>query len=233
MHDLSGTYVHFGDRERRKRRVRGAMMMATLMAAAVAAGHSWAPEVAVAETLPVVAVPPSRDSALSAMTGEMETVRGELVDATARLERWSRVFGYARKYRIAPDLARAIYDAAIAERLDPELAFPVVRLESEFRERATSPVGAAGLTQLMHATARQFQPGITREQLYDRDTNLRIGFRYLRHLIRWQKGDVQMALLAYNRGPAAVEVAQELALDASNGYDRIVLKGYKGRGTLD
>jgi soluble lytic murein transglycosylase-like protein len=208
-------------------------MMAALMLAAAVAGHSWVPAVAVAETLPGLTAPTSRDSVLNALHGEMEGVRGELVDATARLERWSRVFGYARKYRIAPELAVAIYDAAIAERLDPELAFPVVRLESEFREGATSPVGAAGLTQLMLATAREFQPGITREQLYDRDTNLRIGFRYLRHLIRWQKGDVQMALLAYNRGPAAVEVAQELALDASNGYDRIVLKGYKGRGTLD
>jgi soluble lytic murein transglycosylase-like protein len=205
------------------------MLLATLMLTAGLAGHSWVPADAGAVTLDSVGRPPERDSAIAAL-GE---VRQELDEATARLERWNRIFGFARRYHIAPDLSRAIYDAAVAERIDPALAFPVVKLESGFKDHAISPVGAVGLTQVMLATARQFDPTMTRERLYDRDTNLRIGFRYLREMIQWQKGDVQMALLAYNRGPAAVEVAQELSLDASNGYDRIVLKGYKGRGTLD
>lgn len=233
MKDLSGTYVHHSDHERRRRRIRGGLMLAALMTAAGLAGYSWAPVEAGAVMVSSARPLAADDSVVTALDKELGVVRDDLTHASARLERWNRVFGYARRYRITPDLARAIYDAAIAERLDPELAFPVVRLESAFRERATSSVGAAGLTQLMLATAREFEPEITREGLYHRETNLRIGFRYLRRLIQWQKGDVQMALLAYNRGPAAVEVAQELALDASNGYDRIVLKGYRGRGTLD
>ncbi|MBL8981253.1 MAG: transglycosylase SLT domain-containing protein [Gemmatimonadetes bacterium] len=233
MKDLSRTYVHHSDRERRKRRIRGGLMLAALMAAAGLAGYAWAPVEAGAVTVREAGAITGRDSALANLHGEVGAARERLGHASERLERWNRVFGYARRYRIAPDLARAIYDAAVAERLDPDLAFPVVRLESAFKERATSPVGAIGLTQLMLGTAREFEPSITREQLYHRDTNLRIGFRYLRRLIQWQKGDVQMALLAYNRGPGAVVAAQELALDASNGYDRIVLKGYRGRGTLD
>ncbi len=230
MKDLRGTYVHRSDQERRKRRIRGAFMLAMVMAAGALAGHSWVPVEAGAVTLPE-----ARASVLDVATlhREVEGVRGELRFATARLERWNRIFGFARKYRIETDLSRAIYDASVAERIDPELAFALVRLESRFDDRATSSAGASGLTQLMLPTARQFEPDITREQLYDRDTNLRIGFRYLRELIKWQRGDVQLALLAYNRGPAAVETARELALDASNGYDRIVLKGYRGRGTLD
>ena len=44
---------------------------------------------------------------------------------------------------------------------------------------------------------------------------------------------MQMALLVYNRGPAAVGISKELGLDPSNGYDRILLKGYRGRGVID
>jgi soluble lytic murein transglycosylase-like protein len=232
MHDLSATYVHRGDVDRRRRRVRGALMFGLVMASAVLAGHSWVPEEAVAEPL-TGHLPASHVAEIAQLGGELEAARGELRVATASLERWNRIFGYAKEFRIPSDLAGAIYDAAIIERLDPDLAFPLVRLESEFNERATSPVGAAGLTQLMLATAREYDRSITKDRLYDRETNLRIGFRYLRRLIKWQRGDVQMALLAYNRGPSAVMVAQDLALDASNGYDRVVLKGYRGRGILD
>ena len=85
----------------------------------------------------------------------------------------------------------------------------------------------------MLPTARFFQKDITKDQLYNRDTNLRIGFRYLRTLVREYKGNVQLALLVYNRGPVAVEASREQGLDPSNGYERVVMKGYKGRGVID
>jgi len=108
-----------------------------------------------------------------------------------------------------------------------------VQVESRFNPRAGSPAGAVGLTQLMPATAREFHPGITREALLDPATNLRIGFRYLRALIREQKGDLRLALLVYNRGPVAV--GQDLArgVDPTNGYEKVVMRGYRGRGVLD
>lgn len=230
MKDLSGTYVHRGDVERRNRRIRGGLMFLGLAVALTVAVQSWAPVEAGATP---VAAAQKEAAAVSMLQKELEVARGELRIATAHLERWNRIFEYARHYKIASDLSASIYDAAVNERIDPDLAFPLVRLESEFKERATSSVGAAGLTQLMLATAREYDKDLTREDLYDRDTNLRIGFRYLRSLIKWQRGDVQMALLAYNRGPAAVITAKELDLDASNGYDRVVLRGYRGRGVLD
>ncbi len=232
MKDLRGTYVHAGDVERGRRRVRGTIMAVALVGTTVLAAKSWTPIEAGA--VPVSASSPAKTVAeVEALRQEIEAARGELRVATAHIERWNRIFEYAREYRIPSDLAGSIYDAAVNEKIDPELAFPLVRLESQFNERATSPVGAAGLTQLMLGTAREYDKGITREGLYDRETNLRIGFRYLRKLIKWQRGDVEMALLAYNRGPAAVITAKELDLDASNGYDSRILKGYRGRGTLD
>jgi soluble lytic murein transglycosylase-like protein len=164
---------------------------------------------------------------------ELEAVRGELDLANAQLERWHRIFGFSSTYKVGADLAASIYDIALAEGIEPDLAFRLVRLESQFNDRATSPVGAVGLTQLMLPTARYFQKGITRDELYDRKTNLRIGFRYLRSLIRENKGNVQLALLVYNRGPVAVKNSRQQGRDPSNGYDRIIMKGYTGRGVID
>lgn len=151
----------------------------------------------------------------------------------ASLNRWHRIYSYSAKYRIKPDLARRIYDAAITAGLEPELGFRLVRVESVFDTKAESPVGALGLTQLMPSTARLFEPGVTREQLLTADVNLRIGFKYLRALIREYKGDLKLALLVYNRGPVAVGRALAMGRNPANGYESIVTKGFRGNGTLD
>jgi soluble lytic murein transglycosylase-like protein len=149
------------------------------------------------------------------------------------LSRWHGIYGFSTRYRIKPDLARRIYDAAVSEGIEPELGFRLVRVESVFNPSAVSPAGALGLTQLMPGTAREFEPNVTREQLLDPDVNLRIGFRYLRTLIRTYKGDLKLALLVYNRGPVAVHNALAMGQSPANGYESIVTRGYRGRGTLD
>ena len=149
------------------------------------------------------------------------------------LTRWHRIYTYTRQYGIKTDLARRIYDASVAAGIEPELGFRLVRVESVFNPRAQSPVGALGLTQLMLGTAREFDANVSREQLLDPDINLRIGFKYLRGLIRDYKGDLRIALLVYNRGPGAVQSALSMGKDPANGYESIVMRGYRGRGTLD
>ena len=97
------------------------------------------------------------------------------------------------------------------------------------RNAATSPVGAVGLTQLMPATARWMEPGVTRSELRDPETNLRIGFKYLRYLLEKYDGNENLALLAYNRGPGTVDKALKRGRDPDNGYAAFV-KGEKGHG---
>ena len=152
-------------------------------------------------------------------------------DVRRELQRWSRVYGFADRYDIGADLAKAIHDEAIAAGLEPELAFRLVAIESEFNERATSRVGAVGLTQVMPSTAKYFVKDVTRSQLYDRHLNLRVGFRYLRTLIREYKS-LGLALLAYNRGPYAVQASIAAGEDPTNGYEKAVMRGYHGRGLL-
>lgn len=153
--------------------------------------------------------------------------------STQHLLRWNTVFTYARRYRITMELAGLIHDIALEEKIEPELAFRLVRLESRFDPNVVSHAGAIGLTQLMLGTARYFQPGVSAEALTDPATNLRIGFRYLRGLIREYRGDLKLALLVYNRGPTAVQNALALGEDPANGYDRLLMRGYTGRGVID
>jgi soluble lytic murein transglycosylase-like protein len=143
---------------------------------------------------------------------------------------------YAVRYAIPVDLAAAIERAAVQEGIDPDLAFRLVRVESRFDERAVSPAGALGLTQLMPATAAELQPGITREEIFARETNLRLGFRYLRWLLRRYDGDIEEALHAYNRGPGTVARIRASGGDPANGYADLVLRSgrlrapYRGDG---
>lgn len=129
------------------------------------------------------------------------------------------------KYGITEALASAIFDNAVAANIDPKLAYGLVKTESSFKPRATSHVGARGLTQVMPRTARWLQPGTKADQLYDQETNLRLGFKYLRQLIDKYEGDTKLALLAYNRGPGTVDKVLRQGGDPDNGYARKVMEG--------
>ena len=140
-----------------------------------------------------------------------------------------RAAKYAKVYRISTNLAKDIYEAAVANNIAPQTAFGLVRAESSFRTAATSPVGATGLTQLMPATARWLAPGTTRAQLKDPETNLKIGFKYLRSLIDKYDGDEKLALTAFNRGPGTVDRLLKRGRNPDNGYAEKVLTGKSDR----
>lgn len=175
------------------------------------------------------------------LRGAYDAVRETLVVAmeVSRASDASRVAvaRYALQYGIPYELAAAIRSTAVQEGIDPDLAFRLVQVESEFKQTAVSSAGALGLTQLMPATAQFLQPGITREEIFDRDTNLRLGFGYLRSLLRVYDGDIDEALHAYNRGPGTVDRIRASGGDPANGYARKVLgsggpEAYRGNGFM-
>jgi len=153
----------------------------------------------------------------------LQSLEGQIDLQKMQIERLERIHRNSARYGIGADLAASIEEIALAERIDPRVAFELVRVESEFNQRAVSPVGALGYTQLMPETARLLKPGITRGQIFDRETNLRLGFRFLRILIDQYRGDVNLALLAYNRGPGRVNELVRAGIDPDNGYSRKIL----------
>src|SRR6185436_12538125 len=234
MKNLRGTYVHRGDAYRRRRRLqRSALALSFFGAAAFVIGNRKTAAPA-AFAAPVNSTGFRINVATDrSLTFALDSTRGELDLVRAQLERATRIINYSSRYSISADLAGKIVDVASAEGIDPELAFRLVKLESDFNPRATSPVGAVGLTQLMPSTARFYQKDITVQKLYNPNTNLRIGFRYLRGLVDEYDGNMKTALLVYNRGPVAVAKSRAQGDNPSNGYDRILTKGLKGKGTVE
>lgn len=123
---------------------------------------------------------------------------------------------YAEQYQIPVRLSQQIIVAADRHDIPRDLAFALVKVESNFKPTARSKAGALGLTQLMPATARLLRPRVTNRQLLDPAINLDLGFRYLRLMLD-KYPTTGMALAAYNRGPGYVDRAPEWQ------YVRVVL----------
>jgi len=89
--------------------------------------------------------------------------------------------------------------------LDPAFVYGLIRQESRFILDARSGVGAAGLMQLMPATAKWTAKKIglpyTPALIADRDTNLKLGNAYLKLVLDDVGGSQAMAAAAYNAGP--------------------------------
>jgi Transglycosylase SLT domain len=102
-------------------------------------------------------------------------------------------------------LAAEVMTAAIQYRVDPDLLFALVAVESSFNSAAVSRKGARGLGQIMFATGRTVAPGIVRtpEDLKSVPRNLQFTALYLRRLLMEENGELSAALTAYHTGSAS------------------------------
>lgn len=94
-----------------------------------------------------------------------------------------------------------VKQSAQKHQVEAKLVRAVMRQESAFKPCAVSPKGAQGLMQLMPATAQQF--GVA--DPFNPEQNVTAGVQLLRQLLDRYKGDIKLALSAYNAGTAAVD----------------------------
>ena len=103
--------------------------------------------------------------------------------------------------RVDEELRARIRDAAVRAALDPRLVEAVVQVESNFSPTATSHKGAMGLMQVIPSTAEAC--GI--HDPYNAVNNLMGACDCLRLLINRYRGNLKLALAAYNAGPGNVD----------------------------
>ncbi len=194
----------------------GLGLVAVLAASGAAIGSGARTAAAGDEYAPYTGTAVTRE--ITRLNRSLDRTSGELELAQIELQRARALLHYSSEYGIPADLAARIYDAAVRVGLDTDLAFRLVKIESNFKANARSRVGAIGLAQVMLRTAAYYDPDITEQQLEDPDVNLRIGFQFLNDLLARFDGDLRLALLAYNRGPTRVDELLAQGRDPRNGY---------------
>jgi soluble lytic murein transglycosylase-like protein len=117
-----------------------------------------------------------------------DPVQSALDDSNATAGVRSEIVGLVRQ--LAPQYA-----------VDSRLALAVISVESAFNPKAVSPKNAQGLMQLIPETAARF--GVKR--VFNPVENIKGGLAYLRWLLAFFEGDVQLVVAAYNAGERAVE----------------------------
>lgn len=98
------------------------------------------------------------------------------------------------------EFASIINQCALEYGVDKALVQAVIHAESGYNPNAVSRRGATGLMQLMPKTAQ----GLKVNDSFNPSENIRGGVRYLRFLLDTFKGDVTLALAAYNAGLSKV-----------------------------
>lgn len=109
-------------------------------------------------------------------------------------------FGFGRTSRNPAEFDHLINRYASEYGVDRALVKAVIHAESGYNPNAVSSKGATGLMQLMPGTAQ----GLKVADSFNPSDNIRGGVRYLRFLLDTFKGDVSLALAAYNAGMTKV-----------------------------
>jgi soluble lytic murein transglycosylase-like protein len=123
-------------------------------------------------------------------------------ERTVAIADWSQRFPMPHKDALIAEAAR--------RNINPAFVYGLIRQESRFVTDAKSHVGAAGLMQIMPATARWTANRIglanfSGSQIHDITTNLTLGVAYLKYVLEENDDNPAYAAAAYNAGPHRVK----------------------------
>lgn len=159
-----------------------------------------------------------------------------------------------RVIRVQDEVLKLIYPTKYSEYvekyseengLDKYLVYAIIKAESNFDPDVTSSSDAKGLMQLMEETAVERanvidEQTIETHDLYDPETNIRLGTSYFAYLLGIYDENIVLALTAYNAGIGNVQEwindgviksdgsdIENIPFKETNNYVRKILKDYQ------
>ncbi len=157
-----------------------------------------------------------------------------------------KAFPYAFEYIQYPLLHEDLIREYAAEHsLDPFLVAGLIRQESAYNAKVTSPAGARGLMQIMPKTGKQVARALglknySATRLFEPELNITLGTAYLASLFEDFDGNLFRAIAAYNAGPKATkkwwtkeragleeEIVENISYNETRSYVKYVLRNYE------
>ena len=155
-------------------------------------------ETASTEAAPKEQAPESSEKVAKAEPAKEEPKEQKVAKFDKPIEEQSRASGYA-----ANPFGSIISSYASAYGVPEALAHAVVRVESNFRPKVTGAAGEIGLMQLKLGTARMMGYSGSASALYDPETNIKYGMKYLAKARQLSDGSTCGTILKYNAGHGA------------------------------
>ena len=128
--------------------------------------------------------------------------------------------------------------------IDKYLVYAIIKVESNFEENAKSTSNAVGLMQIMKATAletaNKIDLDVSEEELFNPETNIKIGLKYFTTLLEKYNNNYNLAIIAYNAGIGNVDKwiqegiikedgtnLENVPFKETNNYVRKILRDYE------
>ncbi len=169
-------------------------LAASLFAVASLQGHAEAQKMLETIQISTTDLPPC---VLSAVNPEKAPIKEMLAgQQNSAINRY--INNLPKNKRWVVDLVETISDWY---QVDSRLVLSIITAESNFKIQAKSNKEAQGLMQLIPATAERFNV----KNAFSASQNIKGGVAYLRWLLSYFRGDVTLAVAAYNAGEGAVD----------------------------
>lgn len=163
---------------------------------------------------------------------EIPGTPGPEVIATRIMDRFLESHNVRLQPEMRATIAQAVAEQSRRHGIRPGILLSVILAESSFRTDAVSDKGAVGLMQILPSTAQAIAAEMDLAwkddaHLTDPRLNIALGSYYLRRLLEIYKGDLHLALAAYNMGPGKLQTllaaAPEASARFSSSYSRSIV----------